>query len=318
VSPDHSRLAVQEDLRSLSGQRIKHLIGPNETRASATTQLCGTGFSPDGNRIVTAAKNGMVWIWTADGSLIGSFMADTGSPDPLFCIDVDPLGEFIATGVRDEVGLWSWERDKCAAFRTRGYKVQRVRFAPDGSRLISISTERPSDQRNWVELWDRSGNRTILDASGYGIPQFDESSTYFWLSTGSTVQIFDMDGQRIGLIAAPFGADLSSVATSADGEYLAASFTDGVCRLWNVRARSHVTALRIGESTAISFSPDGRGLLAATPTGAISQHALQVDELLHAAARRLDRVLTADERVRFSIQEPRLTMDALRQMRAGD
>ena len=74
--------------------------------------------------------------------------------------------------------------------------------------------------------------------------------------------------------------------------------------------------LSVGEVTAIEFSQDGRLLLAATTSGVIERHPLNVEDLLRAGARRLGRVLTPDELQTFEIGEPRLTAEDLRRYAA--
>jgi hypothetical protein len=71
-------------------------------------KICGMGYRPDSRAIFTAAQNGMVWLWRADGSFTESFVADTASPDRIFQTDVDPQGEYILVGVRNRASLWTW------------------------------------------------------------------------------------------------------------------------------------------------------------------------------------------------------------------
>jgi hypothetical protein len=73
--------------------------------------------------------------------------------------------------------------------------------------------------------------------------------------------------------------------------------------------------LRVGDVGPIDFSPDGRTLLAASPTGPIERRALDVEDLFAPGARRLGRVLTREELRAFEIDEPRLTAAALRAYR---
>ena len=183
ISADAARVIIQGELWSLSGEHIARLIGPNDSFVSEKERkLCGAGFHPGGKKMVTAAENGMVWLWGADGSLVGSLVADRGSPDAVFRIAVDPLGEYVAVGVREQAGLWNWDGDKCHELRTAGYKVQRLCYAPDGSRLITVATPWPESPKDaWVELWPRSGQKVVIDTDDDAWPSFDPSSRYFYL-----------------------------------------------------------------------------------------------------------------------------------------
>jgi hypothetical protein len=321
MSPDASRVIIQGELWSLAGEHIARLIGPNDSLVATTeTKILGAGFQPGGEKIVTAAGNGMVWFWAADGTLAGSVVADSGSPDAVFGIAIDPLGKYVAVGVREKTSLWSWDGEERYRLPTAGYKVKRLCFAPDGSRLITVATPWPESPKDaWVELWPRSNQKIVVDIDDDTWPAFDPSSRYFFLHDAAAVRIFDLDGEPLGTLAGPFRTGVTGITASADGDFVAASFTDGVARIWSLAAGRRLTALRIGQATGIVFSPDNQRLLAASPDGQIRQHAVSIQELIPAAAHRLDRVLTRDERTRFSIQDPvRLDLNALRRMRHED
>jgi WD40 repeat protein len=321
MSPDASRVIIQGELWSLAGEHIARLIGPNDSLVATTeTKILGAGFQPGGEKIVTAAGNGMVWFWAADGTLAGSVVADSGSPDAVFGIAIDPLGKYVAVGVREKTSLWSWDGEERYRLPTAGYKVKRLCFAPDGSRLITVATPWPESPKDaWVELWPRSNQKIVVDIDDDAWPAFDPSSRYFFLHDAAAVRIFDLDGEPLGTLAGPFRTGVTGITASADGDFVAASFTDGVARIWSLAAGRRLTALRIGQATGIVFSPDNQRLLAASPDGQIRQHAVSIQELIPAAAHRLDRVLTRDERTRFSIQDPvRLDLNALRRMRHED
>lgn len=318
MSPDASRVIIQGGLWSLSGEHLARLVGPNDSvTKTKEIKICGTGFQPGGQKMVTASENGMMWFWAADGSLVASVVADWGSPDAVFGIAIDPLGEYVAVGVREKTSLWSWDGEELYRLPTAGYKVQQLSFAPDGSRLITVASPWPESPRDaWVELWPRSGQKIVVDTGDNAWPGFDPSSRYFYLNDRTAVRIFDLDGEPLGTLAGPFRTGVTGIAVSADGNFIAASFTDGVARIWSLVAGRRLTALRIGPATGIVFSPDNQRLLAASPDGRIHQHAVSIEELIPAAAHRLDRVLTRDERTRFSIQDPvRLDLNTLRRMR---
>ena len=187
-------------------------------------------------------------------------------------------------------------------------KVRCVEFAPNGSHLVSIA-DNPDQRPSYVaNLWERSGRRVaVLDAPDLQSTRpvlFGEAGTFVCLEGDSAVRVFDLDGRQIGVLGGPRGTGPESVAVSPNGRDVAACFSDGVVRIWNLEERRRTMTFDIGQSGAIIFSPDGRRLLHATPVGRIEQHALDVADLFASAAARAGRGFTEDELARFGIQQP--------------
>ena len=317
ISPDGSRFALAYDdpgqeaaeLWSADGDRLATLVGVNAPRVDAERLLIvGLGFQRDTGAVVTGAQNGSVWIWSPDGQPLARFVADRGSPDALLDLEVDPLGELIATGVRNSVGLWNWSGKAIAQLSTAGYKVFRVEFAPDGSRLLTISDNPSGSPSHYAEWWDREGTLlTRLDAPGVSSTSevnFDVYGRYLLLRSSADLRIFDMDGELLGVLAAARGIYVSAVAMSPDGSSVGALFSDGVLRIWSIDARRRIMSISVGSDGPFNFNADGRRLLVAMPSGAIEQHALDIGDLYEGAAARLDRGFNIDEIRRFDIQEP--------------
>jgi WD40 repeat protein len=318
ISPDGSRFALSYDvsgqqgaeLWSADGDRLATLVGVSAPRVDAERLLIvGSGFQRDTGAIVTGAQNGTVWIWSPDGQPMAHFVADRGSPDALLDLEVDPRGEFIATGVRSSVGLWNWSGNAIATLNTVGYKVFRVGFAPDGSRILTISDNPWGSPSYYVQWWDRDGTLLKqLDAPGVvstSEVEFDVQGRYLLLRSGTDLRIFDMiNGELLGVLAAARGVHLNAVAMSPDGNRIGALFSDGVVRIWSIDERRRIMSIAIGSPGPFIFNADGRRLLVAMPSGVIEQHALDISDLYAGAAARLDRGFDLDEVRRFAIQEP--------------
>jgi WD40 repeat protein/energy-coupling factor transporter ATP-binding protein EcfA2 len=332
LSPDQTRLTLSDgrtvELWSASGERIGSLIGENDPDVEDEyVRVCGIGFRPEGDRIFTAAENGMVWLWASDGSPIGRFVADYASPDRIKSIAVDPSGEYIAVGVRERAGLWTWNAELGQVLRPRGYKVHRIAFSPDGSRILTISDNPWEGPNHYADLWDRGGQRLaqldtpeiswlpdeIPDISPWMFLNFDNRGRYFSLASKGIVRLFDPDGRQIGIMAAPQGIDVVDCTLSPDGDNVAALFSDGMVRFWSFGERRPVMSLRTGTANRLIFSADGCHLLTASPAGSIHQHTLDVQDLFPAAAARVRRGLTTEELDRFAIQNPpRLDLHTIR------
>ena len=278
-------------------------------------QIVGQGFDLDGARVAVAAKNGGVWIWTSEGEQVASFVTAYGNPDRTLAFACDPQGEYIATGVRGEVGLRDWAGNKVGVVPVSGYKVFNVGWSPDGERIVTIADD-PGGGNDILQLWTREPSLvSTLDwipDGAQGLPLFDRQCRYWTIRSGQAIAIIGRDGQRLGLLARPRGTWLIGPgAISLDGKLVAASFSDGAALIWSFAERRRVKKLRIGEHTAITFSPDGRTLMAGRSNGVISRFAIDTEDLFSSAAKRVTRALTSGELDRLGITRSRLNEESL-------
>jgi WD40 repeat protein len=195
---------------------------------------------------MTAAVNGTVWLWSADGSPETYFLADDASPDRIFDVAFDPQGEYILIGVRRHAGLWTWEGDLLLELRSSGYKVQKVRFTPDGSHIVTIADNPSGGAAAMVDLWSRAGRHVVSPHGPNAVGTFfDPHSRYFCLQSSADVRIFDVNGQLLGAIAAATGIHLRDLAISTDGDFVAPLFSDLKVRLWEFNRRRRAGAVEI-------------------------------------------------------------------------
>lgn len=283
-------------------------------------KIVGGGFHPDGDKVVVSTRNGDNCIWNIDGTPLvhfgDSYPRAAKSDDLYLCVAIDPQGEMIAIGMRDEVRFWDWSGQRIGRLPVSSYKANRVVFSPDGTRILIHSFGPDIDL--W-ELWSRDGNLLAkLDpkfASSWAVTDFDPSGRYMTFRTGGGVSIFDDTGSYLGRIASSAHAACYDYAISPDGNLIAALFDTGVTRIWSFPLRRRVQSLKTAGALLITFSPDGKKLYAGNGTGALTAHPLRIDDLLVSAANRLTRVLDPTELERFGISDPRLHRETLRALR---
>jgi WD40 repeat protein len=326
LSSDGSRfILIREERANLFsdlGEHLCSLVGENPSDGRRT--IIGAGFRHDASAIFTAAENGMVWLWNPDGSPIGAFLAGFdvplsfferrpksargGTPDVIKSLGLDPRGEYILIGLRERVCFWAWDCQLQRELRPAGYKVFRVAFTPDASCIVTIADNPSGTPAAYAQLWSRSGG---LIASFYAPDVHssteiycDPKSRYICLMSHATIRIFDRSGQPLGTLAGARGIHVVGIAIQDDGALIAALFSDGLARIWDLNGKRRSMTLAVGQATCISFSSDSSRLLAASSTGLIEQYALNIEDLFPAAASRIDRDLTAEEIDRFAIQQP--------------
>ncbi len=300
-------------LWSPRGEMIGALRGePPSGVSSRYEQIVGVGFDRDGTRVVSGAVNGAIWIHGSDGRLLSTSVVDYGAEDRLFALAVDPRGEMIATGVRQKVGLWSWDGEAIGSLPTGGNKPQALVFFAGGEGLFTLS-----DRQGRVWRHGREMALDLLDAKYREWTAAPADWPYVVLPVGSGVAIVDADGTRLGSIAAAGAREARACAVSPDGDLVAAAFSNGAVRIWSRKRGRRITTLELGAVTALAFSPDSELLLAALPSGALSVHPVDVARLYPRAVRRTPRRMSTEEQERFAIADIELDDVRLAELRTA-
>jgi WD40 repeat protein len=299
------RVGGGAELWDLDGQLITVLNGPNLNRRERLTVDFGM-FEPNGGKVLTGSINGSVWLWSADGNLISSFLADGGSAwDNLFSLSFSPDGHHILTTIRQMAMLWDLGGKLRVEFPCKTNKVKRGLFSPSGDRILTVAEAAIPD----VRLWDKDGD-LIARLSATGGEQapiaFDDDSEHLCIADGNIMNIWDRDGKPITSLVAERGTWTKSISFSSDGKYLLTASSSGVAQLWSIAGGVLQTTFK-GHSTEVNsavFSPDGKRVLTASSDGTARQFPVQVSELIANAARRTARCLDAHEIAEFNVNKP--------------
>jgi WD40 repeat protein len=295
------------ELWDREGQLINMLRGPNLNSREWLTVDFGM-FSPDGQHILTGSINGSVWVWNADGDLIGSFLADGGSAgDNLFSLAFSPDGGRILTTVRQQASLWDLAGSLQVELRCNTNKVKRGLFSPLGDRILTVAEAAIPD----VRLWDSEGELIArLSATGgeWAPIAFDSDGKRLCVVDGNVIKIWDHAGDPITSLVAERGTWIKGVSFSPDGEHLLAASSAGVAQLWSIAAGSLQKTFKghTAEVNSAAFSRDGRKILTASSDGTARQFVLKLDELIASAARRTARCLDSQEIAEFNVRTPLL------------
>ena len=121
-------------------------------RLSSITGLSGVvnvaNISPDGTKVVTAERTGIVGLWDAQtGKQIRLLR---GHEDQIHDARFSPDGKTIASGARDGTArTWNAETGEQIAVHQQqgGSYVDTVSFSPDGKWVMSAGN-------GWVEIWN--------------------------------------------------------------------------------------------------------------------------------------------------------------------
>lgn len=144
----------------------------------------------------------------------------------------------------------------------RGHQrgVTRVRFTPDGQRLITASQDKE------VRLWDLEGN-LLAKMVGHrsGVTDACQSGTTLVTTAADrTARLWDLQGKPLATLPHPQPVNAVSCPPTTEG-VIATATNDGQVWLWDSNGQSlanfrpHPSAI-----TALQFSPDGQSLASAS------------------------------------------------------
>jgi WD40 repeat protein len=160
-------------------------------RLSSITGLSGVvntaNISPDGRKVVTAERRGIVGVWDADTGK--RLMLLRGHEDQIHDARFSPDGSMIASAARDGTAR-TWDAAtgaQLAVHKQRGgYYVDDVSFSPDGRWVLSGGN-------GWAEIWDpRTGK--LLTSVFVGPQDATAFDTYARFSAdGKSIAVGDIN-----------------------------------------------------------------------------------------------------------------------------
>ncbi len=230
-------------------------------------------FSPDGKMLVSSSGDGTVRLWdVATGTEIRPLKPPTNQP-VIASISFSPDGKLLVGAATNQVVLWEIGGGTVIrAFNNpRNLKVEPVLFSPDG-KWIAVGYNTDGE----IDLWnvdDNSNPARIFKGHSDTVWSLQFSLDSKQLISGSkdkTIKIWDIANPNANDPIATLAGHTSSVSTvrrSADGSTLASGATDGI-RLWSLTQNAYpqlsppLGLSDWGEAVTVSFSPDGRTLVA--------------------------------------------------------
>ncbi|QDU89477.1 Serine/threonine-protein kinase PknB [Pirellulimonas nuda] len=243
--------------------------------------LTGAAFSPSGECLAIASRDGLLRLWAVDASGLLNVVRPT-QLDRAYHENIpswSPNGERIATTVYDGVVIWDAieaaeekriNRATGWGIRTARSRVDAVAWRPDGQQLavgihgesylliVDLETERvrvksePHGFDLWSLDWMKDGKR-ILTGS------FDHHAKIIDAETGYTIQDF-LNPSHV--IQARLSPDERRVACATTGQVIA---------IWNAEDGT-LDSLLAGHRdrvVAVDWSPDGRQLLSGGEDGVL-------------------------------------------------
>jgi WD40 repeat protein/serine/threonine protein kinase len=267
--------ACPEDLRDWEWRYLKRLrCGALPPLRHESGVYC-VAFSPDGQHLATATKDGFVRLWQAKtGHLRQKWRAHQENATTA---SFSPDGRHLATGSWDKtVKVWDVEKvlqgevNEPLLRREHAARVLSVTFSPDGQRLASAGG-REAQEKGEVKVWDLSTGQESLRLTftwAVRCVQFSPDGRRLATASAELVKLWDVQTGREQLTCRDPQGNLQGVTFSPDGRGLAAVggflgvHPDREVKVWDAQTGREILSLRghVAGLRGVAFSPDGRRL----------------------------------------------------------
>ena len=245
------------------------------------TTVGSVAFSPDGETLASGSGDRTVKLWDV---ATGAHTATLQGHEWISSVAFSPDGATLASGFADgTVRLWDVATGT-NSFTRKGHTdgVGTVAFSPDGN---TLATSAGYDDGT-VKLWDvatgtLSATLETTPKGQWGGPQpiaFSPDGRIlafygYWRGKGrKAVRLWDVGSRKItAVLERGHGNQVTSLAFSPDGTFLASGSWDETLRLWDLGTGS-TTAVFDGHThniLSVAFSPDGTIAASASRDGTV-------------------------------------------------
>lgn len=253
-SPDGQRLATAGSDKAVklwtvdSGQLVATLTHP--------ARLISGAFSPDGTHLATGSSRGETRYWRlATGELVHATKAPAGLVSSVaFSPDGRVLGSATSAGTAH---LLTIESGETRTLNGHSSGVNRIRFSPDGTRLLTASEDKT------IKVWSAAKGALVRDLKGHtgGVTDAHFSADgrrIVSVSRDATGRLFDAEtGLRIWTYLGHEDAIWAAAVNSSTDQLATISFAGGL-RVWrtDVAVYERAVPTRDSEVLDLALSPD--------------------------------------------------------------
>lgn len=245
---------------------------PGETPIELHRDVTRAAFSPDGQTIVTASRDGTARLWDRQGKPLAQMQHE----GPVLWAEFRADGRWLLTNSSQGARVWDVATGKKLFELPGGSAV--AHFSPQGDKVVS------ADAQGRVYVAAIGGDRIQVAAVGPGpddaLAANLLTSAAAFHPSGELLAVASKDGTvrtwelATGLLAMPsvrHQGPVIALTFSSDGQRLLTASKDGTARVWEV-----ATGLPLGEPVThagiiygADFSPDARLVATASWDGTV-------------------------------------------------
>ena len=195
-----------------------------------------------------------IHIWNVDESSkqFGTRTTLEGHTSCVTCISYSPDGKYLASGSSDKtIRIWNVNQSsqssghdlyRCVkVLRGHTYCVYSIHFHPNGTRLVSGSSDETVRIWNMDETSEKFGTHSTLTGHNYSVRCVYYSPNGKYIASGScdkTIRIWNVDetSEKFGTHITLTGHTdwVNSLSYSPNGKYVTSGSNDRTIRIWNV------------------------------------------------------------------------------------
>jgi WD40 repeat protein len=290
------------------------------SRVTGLGDYTSVSFRPDGQTLMTEGGDGGRKVWDlATGALRESI------PPPVLPTNLQdkkgvfsPDGQWFCGVGRDQIRR-VWEASSGKELFQLGPEPQYPKYLKgifsNNAKYLAATEDIAGGGRenlNPVLVWEVPSGRQVASVpqpQKHVAPAFDPASHILAVvAQGNLVHLIHL-AQSHELARLRHEAEVTAIAFSNDGRWLASASKDHTARVWDSANGKELARLEHpGEVLQVVFSPDGRRLATSCLDGQVRLWYWRLDDLMAAACARLSRNFTREEWREYLGDEPyRLT-----------
>lgn len=248
-------------------------------------------FSPDGKTLVSGDSDGEVQMWNIPtAKLRATFRGPQKVTDAVSAVSTDGIIT-LANEQHGHIRLWKFStnttepilRDINSDSRLGNWVF--MGLSQDATRLATTSS--PEYTIHPIQIWDANTGEPLFSLEKHTLPVealafSPDGKTLASGDTGNRIRLWNMDTGTSRATLKIFTGSLHALTFSPNGKLLASGSSDGKVRLWDATVKKQEGLGTLGGYTAlltlrghknrvsaIAFSPDGKTLITAGPSGDI-------------------------------------------------
>lgn len=255
-------------------------------------QIYAVDFSPDRRLVASASMDRTARIWDA---ATGREVIRLQHSDQVNCVKFSADGRLLVTASSDcAARVWEVSTGSEVARLVHGDAVKVAFFKSDGTSVLTASADRTA--RLWTLKDCAEVARFLHEDAIYAISLSPDEGTLATASWDRSVRTWSLsDGNEMRRFM--HERQVCAVCFDPKGEFVASASWDRTARIWELSSGREIARLEHDERIlSVSFSPDGHYIATGSMDGTCRLHFWQTPDLIEYASRRVNRILTNEER----------------------